>query len=276
MNRKAIGFFGAGSMAQAILDGILAERAVPPENIYVTNRSNDERLRLLKEKYGLHITRDYSEIASNCRYLLISVKPKDVAALLAALKKLVTPEHVIVSVAAGITTDYIESCLGIEVPVIRVMPNTSCRVRESATGIAFGRFTASEEEEYVKRIFAAIGQVVTVEEELMDAVTGLAGSGPAYIYLVMEALIQAGTAQGLPRELSEELTYQIVYGAAKMAFSTREAPKELIRQIATPGGTTMAGLQALESANIAGAFMDAVQSAARRSREMTQEYCKKD
>jgi len=273
MSREAIGFFGAGNMAEAILDGIIAEGVVRPEDIYVTNRSNDEKLQLFKQKYGINITRDYSEITSNCKYLLISVKPKDVAGLLAALKDLITAGHVIISVAAGITTEYIERSMGKDVPVIRVMPNTSCRVKEGATGIAFGKYAGEVVADFAKRIFASIGKVVAVKEDMLDAVTGLSGSGPAYVYLMMEAMIQAGMKQGLSRELSEELTYQTVYGAAKMVRCTRESPDRLIRQIATPGGTTMAGLQALERANIAGAFMEAVERATQRSREMTREYC---
>lgn len=275
MRHEGLGVIGAGSMAEAILEGILAEKVVLPEDVYITNRSNEERLKFFKEKYGLKTTRDYREITSNCKYLLISVKPKDVAELLSAIKELVTSEHVILSVAAGITTEFIEASLGKEIPVIRIMPNTSCRVKESATGIAIGRYADEQAVDFAKRIFASIGKVVIVEEEMIDVVTGLSGSGPAYVYLMMEAMISAGVKLGLSRSLAEELTYQTVYGAAKMALSTGEAPQQLIRQITTPGGTTMAGLAALENADITGAFMNAVESATKRSREMTDEYCKK-
>lgn len=272
MKREGIAFFGAGSMAEAILDGILAEGLVRPEDIYVTNKSNDEKLRLLRDKHGLNTTRDYGEITSNCRYLVIAVKPKDVAELLAAIKQHLRAEHVIISVAAAITTEFIEKSLGKEIAVIRVMPNTSCRVRESASGIAFGRYVDEEVRDFAKRIFASIGKAVIVQEEMMDAVTGLAGSGPAYVYLMMEAMIQAGMKQGLSRQMSEELTYQTLYGAAKMALSTKESPQQLIEQIATPGGTTRAGLQALEEADIKAAFIDAVSRAVKRSKEMMAEY----
>ncbi len=272
MREEGIGFIGAGSMAEAILDGILAEKVVSPENIYITNRSNDERLKLFKEKYRLNTTRDYSEITANCKYLLISVKPKDVAELLSVLNNLVTEEHTVLSVAAGITTEFIEKSLGKKIPVIRIMPNTSCRVRESATGIVLGRFAHEKAVDFAKRIFASIGKVAIVEEEMIDVVTGLSGSGPAYVYLMMEAMIQAGVKLGLSRTLAEELTYQTVYGAAKMALSTDKSPEELIEQIATPGGTTRAGLEVLEKANITGAFIDAVSRATKRSKEMMAEY----
>jgi len=272
MKQEGLGIFGAGFMAEAMLDGILAEGLLKPESIYVTNRRNDERLKLFKDKYGINVTRDYGEITSNCKYLLISVKPKDVADLLGALKELITDEHVVLSVAAGITSEFIERSLDRQIPVIRVMPNTSCKVRESATGIAFGRFTNEQAQNFAKRIFAAVGKVAIVREELIDAVTGLSGSGPAYVYLMMEAMIQAGMKQGLTREIAEELTFQTVFGAAKMAITTKKPLEELIQQIATPGGTTRAGLQALEKANVAGAFMEAVSSAVKRAKEMVTEY----
>jgi len=272
MKHEGIGVIGAGSMAEAMLDGILSKGVAQPENIYITNKGNDERLKLFKEKYKLNITRDYKEITSNCKYLLISVKPQDVAELLTVLKKLITTEHVIISVAAGITTEFIEEGLSKQLPVIRVMPNTSCRVKESATGITFGRYTNEQAADFAKKILSSIGKVVIVREELIDAVTGLSGSGPAYVYLMMEAMIQAGVKQGLPRTIAEELTFQTVFGAAKMALNTKESPEQLIQQIATPGGTTRAGLQALEKANITGAFIDAVSSAVKRSKEMMEEY----
>lgn len=271
MKQDSLGIIGIGSMAGAMLDGILAEEVLSPENIYVTNKNNDDRLKFLNEKYHVNATRDYSQITSNCKNLLIAVKPKDVAKLVESLKDLVTTDHVIISVAAGITTQYLEAGFDKEISVIRVMPNTSSRVRESATGVALGRYVKNEDIDFAKKILSSIGKVVIVKEELIDAVTGLSGSGPAYVYLMMEAMIQAGVKQGLPRTLAEELTFQTVYGAAKMALNTNESPEQLIQQIATPGGTTRAGLQALERANITGAFIDAVSSATKRSKEMMAE-----
>lgn len=273
MRHESMGVIGAGSLAEAMLDGILAEGVLASDKIYVTNKTNDARLKYFKGKYGVNTTRDYEEITSSCKYLLISVKPKDVAELLTVLKKLVTTEHVIISVAAGITTEFIETGLDRAIPVIRVMPNTSCKVKESATGISLGRYANEQAVNFAKKIFSSIGKVVTVKEEMIDAVTGLSGSGPAYVYLMMEAMIQAGVKQGLSRTLAEDLTFQTVYGAAKMVLNTKESPEELIQQIATPGGTTMAGLEALKKANITDAFIDAVASAAKRSKEMMAEYC---
>ncbi len=180
--------------------------------------------------------------------------------------------HVIITLAAGITTEFVENSLGKKIQVIRAMPNTSCKVKESATAIALGRYAKKEAWDFAKGIFTSIGKVSMVEETMMDAVTGLSGSGPAYVYLLMEAMIEAGVKAGLPRSLSEELTIQTVFGAAKMILNTGESPERLREKVTTPGGTTMAGIKVLEKANFTDAFIEAVESATGRSQEMMAKY----
>jgi pyrroline-5-carboxylate reductase len=270
--QKSIGIIGAGSIAEAMLDGILDEGILLPENIYITNKSNDDRLEFFRESYGVNTTRDYKEILSKCRYLIIAVKPADIGELLAVLKKWVTMNHIIITLAAGITTEFVETSLGKKIQVIRAMPNTSCKIKESATAIALGRNAKKEASDFAKEIFSSIGKVSTVEESMMDAVTGLSGSGPAYVYLLMEAMVEAGVKVGLPRSLSEELTIQTVCGAAKMALNSGESPKILRKKITTPGGTTMAAMKVLENANFTGAFIEAVESATKRSRELMTQH----
>jgi pyrroline-5-carboxylate reductase len=270
--QKSIGIIGAGSIAEAMLDGILDQSIFLPENIYITNRNNDDRLHFFRENYGVNTTRDYKEIVSKCRYLIIAVKPADVSELLTILSKWVTMDHIIITLAAGITTEFVEISLGKKIQVIRAMPNTSCKVKESATAIALGRNAKKEAWDFAKEIFSSIGTVSMVEESMLDAVTGLSGSGPAYVYLFMEAMIEAGIEAGLPRSLSEKLTIQTVFGAAKMVLDTGESPKRLREKVTTPGGTTMAGIKVMENADFTDTFIEAVKSATRRSQEMMTEH----
>ncbi len=267
-NQKSVGIFGAGSIAEAMLDGILSQAIMPPEDIYVTNKQNDDKLQLLRERYKVNTTRDYKEILSKCRYLIIAVKPVDVYELLISLQKFVTTNHIIITLAAGISTKFIETVLDKKVQVIRAMPNTACKVRESATAITLGSYATKEAQDFAEEIFSSIGKVSVVEETMMDAVTGLSGSGPAYVYLLMEAMVKVG----LPRRLSEELTVQTVYGAAKMVIETGESPKKLRKQVTTPGGTTMAGIKVLEKADFTDLLIKAVENAAGRSKEMMKEH----
>ena len=271
-NQKSVGIFGAGSIAEATLDGILSQAIMPPEDIYVTNKQNDDKLQLLRERYKVNTTRDYKEILSKCRYLIIAVKPVDVYELLISLQKFVTTNHIIITLAAGISTKFIETVLDKKVQVIRAMPNTACKVRESATAITLGSYATKEAQDFAEEIFSSIGKVSVVEETMMDAVTGLSGSGPAYVYLLMEAMVEAGVKVGLPRRLSEELTVQTVYGAAKMVIETGESPKKLRKQVTTPGGTTMAGIKVLEKADFTDLLIKAVENAAGRSKEMMKEH----
>ncbi|GLI51251.1 MULTISPECIES: pyrroline-5-carboxylate reductase [Tepidanaerobacter] len=270
-NHRTIGIFGAGSIAVAMLDGILSQNIINPEDIYVTNKQNDEKLHALREKYNVHTTRDYKEILSNCRYLIIAVKPIDIDNLLKQLKNDITDNHIIITLAAGVATSYVEDALGKKIQVIRAMPNTACKVRESATAIALGRYAKEEARNFAEEIFSSVGKVSIVEEDMMDAVTGLSGSGPAYVYLLMDALIEAGVKAGIPRPLSEELTVQTVYGAAKMVVETGQSPSKLRSEVTTPGGTTMAGMKVLENADFIGLIVKTVESAAKRSAEMMQE-----
>lgn len=270
-NHRTIGIFGAGSIAVAMLDGILSQNIINPEDIYVTNKQNDEKLHALREKYNVHTTRDYKEILSNCRYLIIAVKPIDIDNLLKQLKNDITDNHIIITLAAGVATSYVEDALGKKIQVIRAMPNTACKVRESAMAIALGRYAKEEARNFAEEIFSSVGKVSIVEEDMMDAVTGLSGSGPAYVYLLMDALIEAGVKAGIPRPLSEELTVQTVYGAAKMVVETGQSPSKLRSEVTTPGGTTMAGMKVLENADFIGLIVKTVESAAKRSAEMMQE-----
>ncbi|MCL4424540.1 MAG: pyrroline-5-carboxylate reductase [Firmicutes bacterium] len=264
---KRIGFIGAGSMAEAIVRGLLAT-GFPPERILLTNRSRRERLQELQEKWGVEVTPDKAFLVNWSDILILAVKPKDMAEVLAENGQLAREEQLVLSVAAGITTRFIESNLMGEVPVVRAMPNTSTVVQESATALALGRWAKEKEAVLAGAIFRAVGQVLMVQEKDLDAVTGLSGSGPAYVYRMIEAMIEAGTQVGLTQTVARELAVQTVLGAAKMLRETGEDPAALRHRVTSPGGTTLAGLQALEERGFPAAIRAAIERATHRAGEI--------
>ena len=268
---EKVGFFGAGSMAEALLKGLLGAGVFRAEDILVINKKNDERLEYIKKVYGVKVTRDYSEIARKCSILMLLVKPKDVAEVMEKIKDHLKEGHLVISVAAGITTSFIEGFSSKKLKVIRAMPNISCQIKESATAIAAGCHAGECELKKASEIFSSVGKVILVDEKWLDAVTALSGSGPAYVYLMMEALTEAGVRAGLPEKVSYELAVQTVFGAAKMVFETGEEPVTLRKKVTSPGGTTMAGIETLEKMGFVNAIVQAVKSAARRSVEMRKE-----
>jgi len=266
-----MGFIGAGSMAEAMVAGLVSAGVTFAPSIVVTNRSRQERLDMLALRWGVRATRSKAEVCASSDVVVLATKPADIPTALEQLRGLVTGRHLVVSVAAGIPCSLVEKGLGEGIPVIRAMPNTSCHVKESATAIARGRWSNDEHEEVARTIFGAVGQVVTVPEEWLDAVTGLSGSGPAYVYLLMEALAEAGVEVGLSPEVSRLLTRQTVLGAARMVLETGEDPALLRRKVTSPNGTTMAALKVLEEMGFVSALREAVRRATARSREMREE-----
>ncbi len=268
---KRIFFLGAGSMSEAMLKGLLATATLPPAQITLSNRQHVARLEELHTGYGTVASRDkLTEIAA-AEIVVLAVKPFDVASALAEVGKVLSPGQLLISVAAGVATAAIEARIPAGVPVVRAMPNTSSFVQESATAICGGRWATAETLELASQLFAAIGTVVTVEEDAMNAVTGLSGSGPAYIYYVAEALLAAGESVGLSEETSRELLLQTLYGAARMLRETGKSPGELRRQVTSPNGTTMAGIAALDAGDVGASFRIAVERATERAREMGQQ-----
>ncbi|MEG6617065.1 pyrroline-5-carboxylate reductase [Peptococcaceae bacterium 1198_IL3148] len=269
-------FVGAGNIAESIMKGLLSTEQIRPGEIWVTNRSNTQRLQFLRQYYGIVPVTDKKAAASEANIIVLAIKPQDVFSVLAELKDSITENHLIISVLAGITTTLIEDTLGIKVPVVRAMPNTSCAVLESATGLTSGQYVSPEQLELAKEIFTIVGEVVVFDEELLDAVTGLSGSGPAYIYYLVEAMEKAGEATGIPRELARPLVLKTLIGAARMLIETGENPEVLRKQVTSPNGTTMAGLKELERYNFQQAIEHAVVSATNRSKELGQQYVQND
>jgi len=268
---KTVGLIGAGNMAEALIRGLLGRGVISPAHLWVTNRSNTARLQSLRERYGTQITREKPPLTAAASVLILAVKPKDMAQVLDELRGLVHPTHLVISVAAGIPLGTIEDAFG-ETPVIRAMPNTSAAVQESATVLAAGTRATGAHLQDADVIFRAVGDVAVVDEELLDVVTALSGSGPAYVYHLIEAMIHAGSELGLDGALAKRLAVQTLVGAARMLTETSADPGELRRRVTSPGGTTMAALQTLEDRGFARSVREAVDRAARRSRELADEF----
>ncbi|WP_246258578.1 pyrroline-5-carboxylate reductase [Kroppenstedtia pulmonis] len=264
-------FIGAGSMAEAILCGLLHSSHTPAENIHLINRQSKERLWHLQKCYNVVIPEDKEQAVTNADTVVFAVKPKDIPQALQLWRPSIHKGQKVISVAAGISTSFFEQHLP-EIPVIRAMPNTSGTIGRSATAICGGTHATPEDLEAARDVFSAIGSVVQVEEKDMDTVTGLSGSGPAYIYYLAEALEQAGVTAGLTHQVARHLTLQTLLGAAHMLLETGEDPAELRRKVTSPGGTTMAGINTLANHGFHKALIEAVHSAKQRSEELAHHF----
>lgn len=265
-------FIGAGNMCQSMIKGLLSAGTVRPGEIAVCNRSNTERLQFLRNYYGIVPVNDKQAAVTKADVVILAIKPQDIFSVLADIKDYVTEKQLLITVLAGVTTTLIEENLGIKMAVVRAMPNTSCAVLESATGLSAGRYVTTEQFELAHKIFSMMGEVVEIDEKLLDAVTGLSGSGPAYIYYLVEAMEKAGEATGIPRELARPLVLKTLLGAARMLIETGKKPEELRQQVTSPNGTTMAGLNKLEHCQFQQAIEQAIFSATKRSQELGQAF----
>ncbi|MCA1022279.1 MULTISPECIES: pyrroline-5-carboxylate reductase [Halobacillus] len=271
MIKQTIAFLGAGSMAEAMISGMVESENIPAEQIIVTNRSNQERLNHIQYKYGVRtVLKDELNFAEVDQFIL-AMKPKDIDAVLEDLKNKLNPDQVLVSVLAGISTSYMEDRLNDHQQVVRVMPNTSSMLRESATAVCPGQFADMENVEVTKALLRSIGEVFVIEEEKMDVFTGIAGSGPAYFYYLMEHIEETGRAEGMDSETLREIGAQTLLGAAKMMLERDESPAELRENVTSPNGTTAAGLDALAASGGGQAISEAVRGAASRSKELSAE-----
>lgn len=263
---EKIGFVGVGAMGSALLKGLI-NGGVNPDKIIATDVTED-KLQEAAGKYGFEAAADAMEVAVAARIIFLAVKPQDMKNMLKSIASAVTDEHLLVSVAAGISTKDIEKRFDSKVGVIRVMPNTPCLVGEGAMAVSGGKNVRDEDLKLVSSWLAEIGMVRVVPEKLMDAVTGLSGSGPAYVYSFIEALSDGGVLAGLPRDLATELAVQTVLGSAKMVMETGMHPAVLREMVTSPGGTTAAGLLELEAGGVRTAAIKAVRAAAERSKEL--------
>lgn len=270
MSETKIGFMGAGKMASAMAGGMVEAGVVLPQNVAAFDPSSAAGEAFVKKTDG-RMVETPEELAGACDVLFIAVKPYLVDTALLQLAPFVTEAHLIVSIAAGVRLARLQSGVPQGIRVIRVMPNTPCLVRRGTCGFSLGETATAEDAETVERMLAAVGLALPVEERLLDAVTGLAGSGPAFVYMMIEALSDGGVLMGLPRPLAIAMAAQMVGGAAQMVLETGEHPGALKDAVTSPGGTTIAGVQALESHGIRAAFIEAVETATRRSIELAGE-----
>ncbi|HYN67471.1 MAG TPA: pyrroline-5-carboxylate reductase [Ornithinibacter sp.] len=257
-----VAIFGAGVMGETLLSGLL-RAGRPADQLVITERRAD-RAAELTEKYGVRVL-DNAEAAAIAETLVLVVKPQDMGGLLAEIHDHVAEGNLVVSLAAGITTTYLESRLPPGRPVVRVMPNTPALVDQGMAAISAGAHCDPEHLHEAEALLAATGKVLEVPEKLQDAVTAISGSGPAYIFYVVEAMIEAGVMLGLPRATATELVVQTLYGAATMLRETGEHPTVLRERVSSPGGTTIAAVRQLEDHKVRAAFMTAMEAAADRS-----------
>jgi len=267
---KNVGFLGAGRMATALAGGVVRADLVPAGMIAASDPSEPARTGFENAVPGAHTCEENAEVARRSDVVFVAVKPNLVADALESVRAVLAPDTLVVSIAAGVPLAEIGRHLENGAPTIRAMPNTPCLVGMSATAYALGPHATDADARAVDALFGAVGVARQVDEKLLDAVTGLSGSGPGFVYTVIEALSDGGVLAGLPRDLANALAVQTVRGAAEMVAQTGEHPAVLRDRVTSPGGTTAAGLAAMERAGVRAALMAAVEEASRRSHELGQ------
>jgi len=271
---KNVGFIGGGNMAAALVKGLLNAKVVPPANVIVSDVKAD-RLKFLHDTHGVTTTQDNHELVKKCDVVVLAVKPQVFDKVLDAVGGDFRPDQLLISVAAGVPVSAMEARLPPNARVVRSMPNTPATVDAGATAIAPGTHATEQDLEIARSLFAAVGRVVTLDESLLDAVTGLSGSGPAYVMLMIEALADGGVKVGLHRDTALLLAAQTVFGSAKLLLETGEHPGRLKDMVTSPGGTAIAGLHTLESGGLRRTLIDAVEAATNRAAALGEQMAAK-
>jgi pyrroline-5-carboxylate reductase len=265
---RAVGFVGGGNMAGALIKGLLAAGLYRPEQVWASDVDAHKRA-FLRRRFRIGVTEDNAALVRGSKVIVLAVKPQIMDAVLLQLREAVTPAKLFLSIAAGVSTARLEAGLGTGARVLRVMPNTPALLGKGMSVLVRGRHATAADERLGLRLLRAVGQAVAVRDErLLDAVTGLSGSGPAYVYLFAEGLIAGGIGAGLPATLATQLVLQTLTGAAAMLHETGESPAALRAMVTSPGGTTLAGLTELEAHGFKDAVAAAVVAATRRSEEL--------
>jgi pyrroline-5-carboxylate reductase len=267
--KLTLGFIGAGKMASALAKGFLKAGLVREDQIIASDVSETARLAFAAGT-AVRTTASNADVARFAEVLVLAVKPDQVGAVLAEMGDFIEPRHLLISIAAGVTLAKLSSFLASGQRVIRVMPNTPALVGCSATAFALGESATAGDGDLAQRLFSAVGLAVCVKENLLDAVTGLSGSGPAYVYMMIEALSDGGVAAGLPRDIATRLAAQTLLGSARMALDTGLHAGALKDMVASPGGTTIEGIHELEKGHFRGTVMSAVRAAADKSKRLGQ------
>lgn len=264
---KRIALVGSGSMAEALIRGLLRGGEWTGTEIAASG-PREERAADLRDRFGIEAGTDNRATVGGAGIVVLSVKPQILSPVLDEIADAIAPDALVISIAAGVPISAIESRLRGGTRVVRAMPNTPALVDAGATAVAKGAHATPEDIENATKIFDAVGMTVTLDESLLDAVTGLSGSGPAYIFLILEALSDGGVKVGLSRRMSQLLAAQTVFGSAKLLMETNEHPGLLKDMVTSPGGTAITGLHTLEQGGVRTTLIDAVEAATRRSREL--------
>ena len=265
--KSTLAVIGSGKMGEALIGGILEAKLLKPRQIVATDR-HAPAVEDKKKRFGVRGTQDNAAAVRGADIVLLCVKPQIMKDVLKEIREALTPEKLVISIAAGVPIAFLEKGIGKSVPVVRVMPNTASLIRAGMAGISPGKHASPAHLETAMRIFGAVGRAVVLDEKHLDAVTGLCASGLAFIYVVIESLAEGGVKVGLPREVATEMVAQAMIGAAKMVLETKEHPAKLKDAVLTPAGCTIDGLETLEEGGVRVALIKAVATATRRAGEL--------
>lgn len=267
MSDMRLAVIGGGQMGEALAKGLIEATVVGAQDICVSDVS-DERHAVLSRRYGVKVTHDNAEAVHGADVVVLAVKPQHIDEVLEELSSVITEEQLVISIAAGVRTERISDRLGRGVPVVRAMPNTAARIGKAMTAVSAGRFAGDEHLAMATQLLSCIGDVLVIDEKLQNSAVAINGSGPAYFYLFVESLIAAGTAHGLSAADAGTLAVRTMEGSAAMLKETGKSPRALIEEVASPGGTTVAALEAFEAAGLKSAVSSAVDAAVTRAGEL--------
>ena len=274
LTSKTIGFIGSGNMGEALIKGLLGSDSIEAGQITASDVRKD-RLAHIQESYGIETNEDNREVVRRSDIVVLSVKPQIMNIVLEEITDVVTPKQLVISIAAGVPIAAIEAGLHKETRVVRVMPNTPALVGAGTAALSAGAHATEEDLGLAKAVFDSVGMSFVIDELLLDAVTGLSGSGPAYVFLIIEALADAGVKMGLSRHMALPMAANTVLGSSKLLLDTGEHPGLLKDMVTSPGGTAIAGLHTLEAGGLRTTLIDAVEEATRRSQELGAEMLRR-
>lgn len=272
IDMKKLAVIGAGSMAEALISGIVENKLIDRSRIWVTNRANHDKLNELQIQYSVHTTYQLDQLFEDTEVVILAMKPKDAAEAITHIKQFLTEEMLIISVLAGVSISSIEHIAKKKLAIVRAMPNTSAAVGKSATALAINQKVSYEQIQLASKMFETVGLTTIVEEAQLDAVTGLSGSGPAYIYYLAEAMEKSAADIGLEKQMAKEFIIQTLLGAAEMLAKSTKEPQQLRKEVTSPGGTTEAGLKILEAYKVQNAFIDCIKEATEQSKRLGQTF----
>lgn len=267
LEKKTVAILGAGKIGETLIRGLLDAHAIDVGNVIVT-ATHQRRLDLLRERFQVKGSLSNKDAAQSADIVILSVKPQTIPLVISEIAGFIKPTQLVISVAAAVTTAAIERSFNAPIPVIRAMPNTPCQLKKGMTGVAAGSHVSQEHIELAKYIFNSVGRTIVADEKYMDAITGLSASGPAFIYIVIESLAEAGVKCGLPRDMATELAAQTVLGAGAMVIETAEHPAKLKDMVTTPAGCTIDGILELEEGGLRVTLIKAVVKATQRAKEL--------